>query len=437
VVDGAVWGQLCSGTTTAEPLRADAEDRMRDFAELVAIAISNAESRDRLRRLAEQQTSLRRVATLVAEGASPAEVFSALAEEVARILDVSLVSVVRYELDRTALVLASVNAPGFPVGSRWPLDGPSLFASVFSTGAPARIDDYSDLPGALAAGARASGVQSGLAVPIVVDGRVWGMIAVGTKQRRQALPGFAGSYTGRIVYSTEPSADVEARLVAFTDLIATAISKAQAHDDLQRLAEEQAALRRVATLVAEAARPDVIFTAVAEEVASILELPRIEVVRYEADGTGTVVGASGDHPFAAGSRWALDGPSIMRTVFQTGRPARIDDYSALPGTIAEAARAAGFRSAVGAPIIVDGRTWGTIIAISTQPDPIPDRSEIRLRQFTELVATAVSNATARAELIASRARLVAAADEERRRFERDSTTERSSGSSRSGSSSSA
>jgi signal transduction histidine kinase len=329
------------------------------------------------------------------------------------------VSVIRYELDRTALVLASVNAPGFPVGSRWPLDGPSCFASVLSTGAPARIDDISDLPGPLAAGARASGVRSGLAVPILVDGVVWGMIAVGRKQQRQALPGFAGSYTGRIVYSTEREADVEARLVAFTDLIATAISRAQAHDDLQRLAEEQAALRRVATLVAEAAPPDVIFTAVAEEVASILELPRIEVVRYEADGSGTVVGASGDHPFAAGSHWTLDGPSIMRTVFQTSRPARIDDYSSLPGMIAEAARAAGFRSAVGAPIIVDGRTWGTIIAISTLPDPIPERSEIRLRQFTELVATAVSNATARAQLIASRARIVAAADDARRRFERN------------------
>jgi GAF domain-containing protein len=124
VVDGAVWGQLCIGATTAEPLRADAEVRMRDFTELVAIAISNTESRDRLRRLAEQQASLRRVATLVAEGGSQSELFSAVAEEIARMLDVSLVSVVRYELDRTALVLASVNAaPGFPVGSRVATEG--------------------------------------------------------------------------------------------------------------------------------------------------------------------------------------------------------------------------------------------------------------------------------------------------------------------------
>ena len=296
VVDGAVWGQLCIAATTAEPSRADAEDRMRDFTELVAIAISNAESRDRLRRLAEQQTSLRRVATLVAEGASPAELFSAVAEEVARILDV-LARERRSLRARPHCACAGVGECA-RISGRQPLAArcPSLFASVFSTGAPARIDDYSGLPRPPAAGARTSGVQFGLAVPIVVDGRVWGMIAVGRTPRRPALPGFAGSYTGRIVYSSEPSADVEARLVAFTDLIATAISNAQAHDDLQRLAEEQAALRRVATLVAEAVPPDAIFTAVAEEVASILELPRIEVVRYEADGSGTVVGASGDHP---------------------------------------------------------------------------------------------------------------------------------------------
>src|SRR5262249_44256698 len=112
VVDGAVWGLLRISATT-EPLPDGAEDRMRDFTELVAIAISNAESRDRLRRLAEQQAALRRVATLVAEGASPRDVFSAVADEVARMFDVSLVSVVRYEPDGTAVVLASLNAPEF------------------------------------------------------------------------------------------------------------------------------------------------------------------------------------------------------------------------------------------------------------------------------------------------------------------------------------
>jgi outer membrane biosynthesis protein TonB len=95
------------------------------------------------------------------------------------------------------------------------------------------------------------------------------------------------------------------------------------------------------------------------------------MARYEPDGTATVIGASGDHPFPPGSRWTLDGPSLLLHVQATGRPARIDDYGSLPGTIAAVAHEAGFRSAIGAPIIVDGRTWGAIIAISTEPEPIP------------------------------------------------------------------
>ena len=385
----------------------------------MAVAIAGVESRARPRRLADQQASLRRVATLVAKGAEPSALFAAVAEEVARILDVSAVRVLRFEPDQTSVVVASVKDPGFPVGSRWPLDGPSLIAMVHETGRPARIDDYSELGGPVAAAARASGWNSGVGVPIVVDGSVWGMVAVGRRQRREALPSFAGRYTGTLVVSTESAQEIETRLAAFTELVATAISKAQANDDLRRLAEEQKALRRVATLVAEGALPDEIFDAVAQEVATILGLPLVEMARYERDGTGTVIGAFGDHPFPVGSNWTLDGPSVMAAVLRTGRSARIDDYSALEGTIAEVARGAVFRSAIGAPIIVDGATWGAIIAISKMPEPIPEHSEIRLRQFTELVATAVSNATTRAELLASRARIVAAADEARRRLERN------------------
>ena len=143
------------------------------------------------------------------------------------------------------------------------------------------------------------------------------------------------------------------------------------------------------------------------------------MARYERDGTGTVIGAFGDHPFPVGSNWTLDGPSFMAAVLSTGSSARIDDDTALEGAIAEVARGAVFRSAIGAPIIVDGATWGAIIAISKMPEPIPEHSEIRLRQFTELIATAVSNATTRAELLASRARIVTAADEARRRLERN------------------
>jgi signal transduction histidine kinase len=418
IVDGRVWGMSCVGTTGDDPLPAGVETELHDFVELFAIAISNAESRDRLRRLAVQQAALRRVATRVAEGAAPAELFAVVAREVARVLDVSSASVVRFEADNTSVVVASFNDPGFPVGSRWPHDGPSLNATVFQTGRSARIDNYPALPGPVAAAAGVSGVEFGVGVPIAVDGEVWGMVAVGRRRRREELPDVAVS-SGRLVLATESTREIESRLSAFTEIVATAISKAQTLDDLRQLAAEQAALRHVATLVAAAAPPDEIFAAVVDEVAQILGLEGIELVRFGADGTATVIGASGDHPFPAGSGWRLGDPSIMTAVFRTGEPARVDDYNELPGTIASAARSAGFRSAIGAPIVVGGRTWGVIVAFSSLPGTYPERSETRLNEFTELIATAVSNATARADLVASRARIVTAGDEARRRLERN------------------
>jgi signal transduction histidine kinase len=245
------------------------------------------------------------------------------------------------------------------------------------------------------------------------------MIGVGVRKRRETLPIFAPGSAGRPVLSAESSEDVEARLEPFTELVAIAISRAQAYDVLRQLAEEQAALRRVATRVAEGAPANEIFDAVSSEIASALSLQGIEMARYDAGATATVISAFGDHPFPAGSSLTLDDPSVRSTIFRTGSPARIDDYTVLRGAIAEDTRSTGFRSAIGVPIVVEGTAWGAIIAFSRGPDPIPERSEIRLSQFTELVATAVSNATARADLIASRARIVAAGDAARRRLERN------------------
>src|SRR6266516_4680856 len=190
----------------------------------------------------------------------------------------------------------------------------------------------------------------------------------------------------------------EERLAAFTDLVATAVANAQAHDEVRRFGEEQAALGRVATLVAAGAAPEQVFSAVVDEASSLLGLERIEFVRYDGTNTGSVIAASGEHPFPPGSTWSLEHPSVMATVARTKRAARIDDYGGLKGEIARTARSAGFRSAIGTPITVEGRLWGVIIAISTDPEPIPERSVARLGQFTELVATAVANADARQAL---------------------------------------
>jgi signal transduction histidine kinase len=142
--------------------------------------------------------------------------------------------------------------------------------------------------------------------------------------------------------------------------------------------------------------------------------------RYEPDGTVTFVGAWGraTEPFPVGSRTLVGGENLVTTVFETGHPARIDRYAEASGPLGDSARDAGFRSSVGTPIIVEGRLWGVIIAGSTLK-PLPAETEARLASFTELLATAIANAESSAALAASRARIVAAADDARRRIERD------------------
>jgi signal transduction histidine kinase len=181
--------------------------------------------------------------------------------------------------------------------------------------------------------------------------------------------------------------------------------------ELSRLAEEQAALRRVATLVAGQATAEEIFATVAQEVARLLSGNRATVCRYEPDGSMSVVGSwsSGQRPLPVGARVELEDEGIAAAVQQSGRPSRIDDgrLSAAP------------RSTVGAPILAEGCVWGAILASLTGSKPFTEDAESRLTGFAELVATAISNAVARAELNASRARIVAAADESRMRIQRD------------------
>jgi signal transduction histidine kinase len=186
------------------------------------------------------------------------------------------------------------------------------------------------------------------------------------------------------------------------------------------LADEQAALRRVATLVAQESPPSHVFAAVAEEVWRLMAIDSSRVLRYESDGTATVVSAWNlELPFQVGDRLPLEGHNLAAIVFSTQRPARVDNYADAAGPLAMTVREAGIRSGVGCPIIVGGRLWGAMVAVTSQPEPIPAAAEARLAAFTELVATAISNTQAREDLTASRARIVKAADETRRRIERD------------------
>jgi signal transduction histidine kinase len=192
-------------------------------------------------------------------------------------------------------------------------------------------------------------------------------------------------------------------------------------NELRQLAEEQAALRRVATLVAHDASPSEVFDAVAAEAGRLLGADSTRLLRYETDGSATVVAAHSEPgaEIPVETRFTLEGDNVAASVLHTRRPARMDSFEGASGSIATLMRELGIRSAVGAPIVVEGRLWGTMVAAWTHPEPLPPDTEGRMGQFAELVATAIANAESRAELAASRARVVAAGDETRRRIERD------------------
>jgi signal transduction histidine kinase len=145
----------------------------------------------------------------------------------------------------------------------------------------------------------------------------------------------------------------------------------------------------------------------------------VGVYRYERDATFTILGIAGDTKFTVGSRWPVEDDGLARVILDSGRPVRKDDSSEVPGPLGGALRDYRMVSSVGVPIVVGGSIWGFMVAFGRPGDTIPEGTEEHLARFTELVATAVSNATIRADLVASRARVVVAADETRRRIERD------------------
>ena len=374
-VDGRLWGVITVGATHEDELPPGTEHRLAQFTELVASAISNAQAHGDLGRVADEQTALRRVATLVAEAAPPTEVFATVAEEVGRLLSVEGAFVVRYESDATVTVLAGSTTSDrpLPIGLRTPITEPSLGAVVRETGRPARIDHYADHPVALQ-----YGIRSSAAAPITVEGRLWGYIGV-TSTHEKPPPG------------------TEVRLAAFTEIAATAIANSQAREELRTIADEQAALRRVATLVAEATPPVDVFAAVAEEIGRLLAVDAAAVRRYMPDGTAEILAqwSRRSKVIPVGPRAQPVRGTVTATVRETRRPARVDRYSDEAGG---AAREIGIRSAVGVPITVEGELWGLIAVVSTGEEPPPPGTEERLAGFTELVAAAIANTQAREEL---------------------------------------
>jgi signal transduction histidine kinase len=357
-----------------------------------------------VRELVTEQAALRQVATLVARESSPDQLFAVVAEQVARVFDVPLVRLIRYEPEGWVVVggFSEGDRGPFPIGFGSSLDPPGVITTIRQTGRPARVEDYAHVTGEIAAVVRAAGIHSTVASPIVVGGRLWGAMVV-LSPRPEPFP-----------------EDTEARLTDFTELVATAIANAESRAAVTRLADEQSALRRVATMVAQGVSPQDLFEAVAEEVGRLLPVGSATMGHYEPDDSVTTMASWSATPaaFPTGGRWPTEGTNVAWMVLQTGRSARLDDFSAATDPIGVAAREAGINSAVGSPIVVEGHLWGVMTATSSE-GPLPPGTEGRLASFTELVATAIANAESSAELAASRRRIVAAADEARRCIERD------------------
>ncbi|SNY65980.1 protein of unknown function [Paractinoplanes atraurantiacus] len=323
--------------------------------------------------LAGEQAALRRVATLVAAQAKPSEVFTAIADELAGLIGAEGTFVARHD-DDTVTVAASYGllTDEMPVDRRLALSADTSYLMrtaiesgepIKRSGEPFRTGPFHDIIGRL-------GLGAAIATPVTVGGRQWGVIVAATTQ-----PDFAPG--------------TEARICDFMELAATAIANTQAEQQLRELAETQASLRRLALLIAQGEAPERVFTAVTAEVLRHFGGGHARLVRYELDGTVTLL---------AGDPW--DGDALAATVRETGRAARVDD------------------TLVGVPIHVNGRLWGMFV-VGRGDQELPADTESRMTEYTDLVATAVADAQSRADLQSSRARIVAAADEARRRIERD------------------
>ena len=373
------------------------------------------------RRLADEQAALRRVATLVAGGAQPTEVFTAVADELGRLIGAEATFVSRVNL--SGADSPGVPVPGasgereepegyitvvgsygrirdeVPVGFRVKLTPGMVMTTALRTGGPARINGEHLANGPFGAIIGRLGLRAAVATPVVAGGHYWGLTVAATS--REDFP-----------------AGTESRMAEFVELAGMAIANAEAEQNLRGLADTQASLRRLAMLVARGEPPEVLFAAVTKEVQRYFGGGTARLIRYEVDGTATLLANAGTESHVrVGERWEGYPPTgLTVTVRRTGRAARIDDYRDVPG--AEVRLREGILSSVALPIHVNGRLWG-MIAVGSGQASLPPDTEQRMTEFTELVATAVANAQSRAELITSRARIVAASDEVRRRIERD------------------
>ena len=354
---------------------------------------------EELQRLVDEQTALRRVATLVAAGANDVELVTAVTSEIAHLFGAQRTNALRWDGD-TIRVIGDWSAPDLPpthAGRVYSFGGDTITARVVNTGAPARVESRDDLQTEFARERWDElGIEASIGAPIIVDGRVWGVITASRTSRGDPfLPG------------------AEDRLGDFAALVAQAIANSEARREVAALAEEQAALRRVATLVAAGrAQPDVL-EAATREAARLYGAQAVYLVHWAGVIDEVVV----DGGWNDGSDPVLEPDELYHpepgsptlTVLETGLANRGDEPS----------RELGHRCVIAAPVIVNANLLGALVAMRASEKTFPAGIETRLRSFGDLVAQSIANAQAQEEMRASRARIVRAADEARQKLERN------------------
>jgi signal transduction histidine kinase len=330
-------------------------------------------------------------------GTSPDDVFAAVVEAASALLDGLPTSLVRFEDDGTSLVLA-VRGGGTPTGARAPAEGDSLAARVRRSGRAVRIDDFTAID---VRGVRAGwGVRAAVAVPVTGEGRAWGLLA-------------ATSGDGPLPDGTEH------KLARFTDVVAAAVAAAQAGSRLRALAEEQAALRRLAELAAREAPVPEVLDAVAHEASRLAGVSFGMVLRFEPDGCTQIEALAGaPENFEVGMRSSGEGDGSAYRVWRTGRAARVDDLGSMSGQWPRMAARFGYSGSAAAPMRIDESLWGVLVVVARH-GPLPPGLEDHLSNFCGIAGAVIAAAESKAKLRASRARVVATADETRRRVQRD------------------
>ncbi|MCW2523099.1 MAG: putative GAF-sensor signal transduction histidine kinase [Frankiales bacterium] len=328
-------------------------------------------TRSELQALASEQAALRSVAELAAQDAPAKDVLAAIARQAAQLAGVDFSTLLRFEPDGSTEIVGLDGAPpGVALGLRAPGTGDGAVQRVWRTGQPARVDNLAAMSGHWPQVAHGHGFTTSAAVPILIHGTLWGaLVVVG---RDEPLP-----------------TQIHTQLTSFAELTGAAIAAAQGRRELQQLADEQGSLRRVAELVARGAALSEVFAAVALEASHVLGDLAAALLRYDVDEAVTV---------------AVNSPVPL------GRP--------ITTATGPMFAAIGRRAGVLVPITVEGRVWG-ILGASSPTATLPNGAEDRLKPFAELLAAAIANAENKDKLTASRARVVATADETRRRLQRD------------------